>query len=74
MSNYPSLTGKQLIKALKKAKFKVIRIKGSHHFLSHSDGRSTIVPVHSGETIGIGLLSKILKDCDLNRKKLMHLL
>jgi predicted RNA binding protein YcfA (HicA-like mRNA interferase family) len=73
MSNYPSITGKQLIKALKKAGFNVIRIKGSHHFLSF-DGRSTIVPVHSGETIGHGLLQKILKDCELNRDDLMQFL
>ena len=47
--------------ALKKAAFQVARIKGSHHFLSHSNGRSTVVPVHSGETIGPGLLLKILR-------------
>ena len=73
MSNYPSITGKQLIKALKKASFNVIKIKGSHHTLS-LDTRSTIVPVHSRETIGIGLLQKILKDCELNRDDLMQLL
>ena len=50
MSRLPRLTGKQLIKVLKKTGFEVIRIKGSHHFLRHSDGRSTVVPVHSGET------------------------
>lgn len=65
MSNIPALTGKQMIKALKKADFDVIRIKGSHHFLSHSDGRKTVVPVHSGETIGKGLFAQILRDCDL---------
>ena len=74
MRNYPGLTGKQLIKALKKANFKVIRIKGSYHFLSRFDGQSTIVPVHSGETIGIGLLQKILKDCDLSKDELMKFL
>jgi len=73
MKNYPSITGKKLIKALKKAGFNVIRIKGSHHFLSF-DGRSTIVPVHSGETIGIGLLQKILKDCELTKDELFQLL
>ncbi|PJA42098.1 MAG: hypothetical protein CO182_04485, partial [Lysobacterales bacterium CG_4_9_14_3_um_filter_62_6] len=47
---------------------------GSHHFLQHSDGRATVVPVHSGETIGPGLFAKILRDCDLKREQLQKLL
>src|SRR3970040_2287395 len=37
------------------AGFQVIRTKGSHHFLRHPDGRATVIPAHSGETIGPGL-------------------
>jgi predicted RNA binding protein YcfA (HicA-like mRNA interferase family) len=59
---------------LKKAGFQVMRVKGSHHFLRHQDGRTTVVPVHSGETIGPGLLSKILRDCDLTREDVHKLL
>ena len=68
MTRLPALTGKKLIKALRKAGFEMIRIRGSHHFLRHEDGRSTVVPVHAGETIGPGLMSKILRDCELNRE------
>jgi predicted RNA binding protein YcfA (HicA-like mRNA interferase family) len=46
------LTGKELIRALKKCGFAVVRVQGSHHRLRHSDGRVTTVPVHAGETIG----------------------
>ena len=74
MTTLPSITGKELITALAKAGFSVARVKGSHHFLQHADGRSTVVPVHSGETIGPGLLSKILRDCELNREQLHKLL
>jgi predicted RNA binding protein YcfA (HicA-like mRNA interferase family) len=49
-------------------------IKGSHHFLRHADGRTTVVPVHTGETIGPGLMSKILRDCDVSRDELHKLL
>ena len=42
--------------------------------LQHPDGRSTLVPVHAGETIGPGLLAKILHDCDLNREQIQKLL
>ncbi len=68
MSNLPSISGKELLKILKKLGFKVIRCKGSHHFVRHIDGRSTTIPIHSNENIGIGLLLKILKDCKISKK------
>jgi predicted RNA binding protein YcfA (HicA-like mRNA interferase family) len=74
MSKLPSITGKDLLAALGKAGFEVIRIKGSHHFVRHEDGRATVIPVHAGETIGPGLLLRILHDCDLTREKLTALL
>lgn len=74
MTSAPSLTGKKLVSALKKAGFEVLRVKGSHHFLRHEDGRSTVVPVHSGETIGPGLLGKILRDCELSRDQIQSLI
>jgi predicted RNA binding protein YcfA (HicA-like mRNA interferase family) len=74
MSDFPALTGSALIRALKKIGFEVIRIKGSHHFLKHPDGRCSVVPVHSGETIGSGLLSQILRDCDMTKDDLRSVL
>ena len=66
--------GKDLVSALERAGFEVTRTKGSHHFLRHPDGRATTVPVHAGETIGPGLLSKILRDTKLSRDELEVLL
>jgi predicted RNA binding protein YcfA (HicA-like mRNA interferase family) len=74
MNKLPALTGKELIKALSQAGFEVIRVKGSHHVLRHADGRSTVVPVHAGETIGPGLLNKILRDCEVTKEQLADLL
>ena len=65
MTTRPGFTGKKLIAALGGKGFAVVRVKGSHHFLRHPDGRCTVVPVHAGETIGPGLLAKILRDCEL---------
>jgi predicted RNA binding protein YcfA (HicA-like mRNA interferase family) len=59
------LSGKELIRILGEFGFKVVRVKGSHHFLKSDDGRATVVPVHRGEILGPGLLSKILKDAEL---------
>ena len=74
MTRLPRLTGEELIKILQGAGFDDVRRRGSHHFLRHSDGQVTVVPVHSGETIGPGLLSKILRDCELSRDEFLQLL
>jgi predicted RNA binding protein YcfA (HicA-like mRNA interferase family) len=54
--------------------FTVVRIRGSHHFLRHEDGRATVIPSHGSETIGPGLLSKIRRDCGLTADELNKLL
>ena len=59
------MRGREVIAALRRAGFSVLRIKGSHHFLQHPNGRRTVVPVHAGETIGPGLMARILKDAEL---------
>jgi predicted RNA binding protein YcfA (HicA-like mRNA interferase family) len=71
MSRMPRLRGQELIAILRRAGFIVVRIRGSHHFLQHPDGRKTVVPANSGETIGIGLLNKILKDVELTRSEFL---
>ena len=70
MPRTPRLKGKELIRLLEEKGFVVQRIRGSHHSLRHADGRYTVVPVHAGETIGPGLLLKILKDVDLKKEDL----
>jgi len=74
MSRIPHVTGADLLAALSTAGFAAVRVKGSHHFVRHEDGRATVVPAHSGETIGPGLLHKILRDCGLAVEDLQKLL
>ncbi len=74
MTRLPALTGERTVKALRKAGFQIVRQRGSHIYLKHPDGRATVVPVHKGETIGIGLLKKILHDSDLSRDDFLKLL
>jgi predicted RNA binding protein YcfA (HicA-like mRNA interferase family) len=33
--------------------------------MQHTDGRRTVVPVHTGETIGPGLLRRMLNDAEM---------
>ena len=74
MTRLPSISGEKVVKALSKAGFQVLRQKGSHVYLKHPDGRTTVVPVHKGESIGKGLLRTIMKDADLNREEFLKLL
>ena len=74
MTRLPSLNGEQIVQALGKAGFQVFRQKGSHIYLKHPDGRATVVPVHKGESVGRGLLRKIIKDADLGRGEFLKLL
>jgi len=69
-----SISGKELIAALQKLGFVTLRVKGSHHFLRHPDGRTTVIAVHAGEDIGPGLMSKILRDVKMSREQLGSLL
>jgi predicted RNA binding protein YcfA (HicA-like mRNA interferase family) len=74
VTRLPRLTGADLMAALASAGFAVVRVRGSHHFLRHADGRSTVVPAHAGETLGPGIVAKILRDCDLAAEALRALL
>ena len=67
-------SAKKIIKALSTLGFKIMRKRGSHVVLKHSDGRLTVVPVHAGEKIGSGLLNKIIKDTGLSREEFIKLL
>jgi len=74
MSRLPRVTGREAILALQTIGFVVARIRGSHHYLRHKDGRKTVVPMHSGEIIGPGLLTRILRSCDLTSDEFRKLL
>jgi len=63
----------QLIRILQRLGFIKIRQKGSHIYMSHPDGRATVVPFHKGEDIPKGLLSKILDDIELSLDQFNHL-
>jgi predicted RNA binding protein YcfA (HicA-like mRNA interferase family) len=73
MSTLPRPTGKELVRALERAGFITERIRGSHHFLRHPDGRATVIPLR-GRTLGLGLLRKILADCGIKPDQLEKLL
>ncbi len=74
MTRLPRVKGKELVKALERAGFVADRTRGSHLFLKHEDGRATAVPIHSGETIGPGLLRAILRDAEMSAEEFSEFL
>jgi predicted RNA binding protein YcfA (HicA-like mRNA interferase family) len=72
VSKLPTLTGEELIAALQKIGFVVIRQKGSHVRMKHSDNRVVTIPVHARQAVGKGLLLKILRDADLTKDELLN--
>ena len=74
MAKLPNPTGAELIAALQKIGFKVVRQKGSHVRVKHEDNRAVTIPIHAGKTIGKGLLLKILRDAEVTKDELISLL
>ena len=70
MVKLPVLSGKELIKALERDGFQILRQKGSHVSLRKGDIR-TVVPLHSD--LSKGTLLGILKQCNLTKEKLVEL-
>jgi predicted RNA binding protein YcfA (HicA-like mRNA interferase family) len=73
MSSLSPIKAKKLIKILAKLGFIQTRQKGSHVFLSHKDGRTTVIPVHPSKQIGVGLLRSILNDIQLSPEEFKKL-
>ena len=67
MSTTPALVERNIASVLKNIGFIAERQRGSHLFLKHPDGRATVIPIHSGETIGPGLFTKILREVHLSK-------
>jgi predicted RNA binding protein YcfA (HicA-like mRNA interferase family) len=72
--NLRPLPARKVIKVLSTLGFRIVRRHGSHVVLKHADGRITVVPVHAGEKIGVGLLLKIIKDAKLTKEEFLKLL
>jgi len=72
----PRITGKDLVKALQRADFRIVRIKGSHYHLYHDEKKEVLVtiPVHSGKILAPKTLKCILKAAGISLDELDSLL
>lgn len=75
MPKLPILSGKKLLKALRKNGFIELRQRGSHVFVENPDNKvSTVIPVHKNEDLGKGILKSILSDLELSVEDLIRML
>ena len=74
MARLPALRPEEVIRGLERAGFEVARQRGSHVRLRHPDHRVVTVPVHSAQTLGRGLVRKILRDAELPTEEFLILL
>jgi len=66
MTDYPTLSFRDLIYRVKKLGFQKIRQKGAHIRFVHPDGRKTTIPDHGSKDVPYGLLVKIIRyDLDM---------
>ena len=70
----PAVTGSQMVKALERVDFDVVRVSGSHHVMRHLDGRTVAVPVHAGRDMAKGTLRNVLAIIGMTPEELRELL
>lgn len=74
-SKLPRVRARDLVKVVRKLGFSFRSQSGSHAVYVHADARKTTIPIHPAETIGIGLLTKIIrKDLKITKEEFIRLL
>ena len=78
MPRLPVVTGKELLQALRRAGFQVVRQRGSHVQVRREEPDGTVVtfpvPVHVGKSIKRGTLLGILRKAGMDIEELRSLL
>ena len=57
-----TLSGKQMLKLAKRNGWKLIRITGSHHFVSKAGFLPVSIPIHRNKDLQKGLEQKLKKE------------
>jgi len=73
-NNFPILKPKEIIFALKKIGFFVVRTNKNHKLLMHQDCRRTTIPTYKNRPISPVILKLILKDITVDINEFLKLL
>ena len=75
MPKLSQVKARDLVKVVLKLEFRFRTQSGSHAVYIHADSRRTTVPIHPTETIGRGLLTKIIKkDLEITKDEFVKIL
>ena len=70
MSKFPSVNGKQAIRALENLGFRLDRIEGSHHMMVKDRHPRTVpIPVHGSKALPKGTLTSIIRIAGVTREQ-----
>ena len=71
MSRLPRITGREVLRALERAGFNLVRIRGSHHYVEHNADptRRATVPIHGNRVIGPPIMRSILRTAQLSAQE-----
>jgi predicted RNA binding protein YcfA (HicA-like mRNA interferase family) len=72
LDKLPVLSWRDVVKALSKKGFKVVRQRGNHLILEGPEGKFTVVPRH--RTIAPTTLMKILAQVEITKEEFLELL
>jgi predicted RNA binding protein YcfA (HicA-like mRNA interferase family) len=69
------LNGRQIVRALERAGFRLLRVSGSHHILARPGlpGSRVIVPVHGARDLPPGTVRSIIVQSNLTLEEFMSL-
>ena len=65
MTSISPIPAKKMAAILRHLGFTLVRQRGSHAFYRHSDGRATVLPMHSVVDLSKGTIRGILKNVKL---------
>jgi len=73
---FPVVSGKAVVRTLRKSGFALRNVRGSHHVLTHPGPpqRMVSVPVLGNRTIPIDTLAAVLEEAGLSTEELVALL
>lgn len=67
MTRLPRVSGRAVVRALERAGFVLVYIRGSHHYLRRPGaGQLVCVPVHGNRDLPLGTLRAILRQAGLS--------
>jgi predicted RNA binding protein YcfA (HicA-like mRNA interferase family) len=75
VTRLPRVSGRETIRALERGGFRVVRTRGSHHYLRYGDRGSLVtVPIHGNRDIPLGTLRNILRQANVTVDEFIELL